>query len=343
MTVAPAASRVGAIHCSPNDDVSLEHIASMTNRTRHRITLAAALALALATRCTLAASTEKADMLVGRKPLENVVVERDIVLRLHTELQLSEDDDELLDESISYKRFPKRISSSELRVFHASGLSFGGTSEYWENEQSFDSWRTGVFARIPITKSAKLRLQYSLLDTTVDAPKENCYLGISGNVTSNLYTYTRYRQTLDDGAAAGRQFYQYASWTPRKDVRIELQGAKYHAENDVASWHLRGSATKLFLADTTGVRLETEHSESNQAADYWEFEAYLYQRLMDKAWARLGYRFYTDQAHFNSHAYGVKLKYYVSSRFAAHVGYRQYDHSESSDFGTVFCGLSALF
>jgi hypothetical protein len=113
-------------------------------------------------------------------------------------------------------------------------------------------------------------------------------------------------------------------------------------EEGVRDWYAAVFGSVFLREDATSLRFELRHADSRDEREYRRGALYLYQRVGNRSLLRLGWRYYDDDTGFDSQAWGVKLRHYFSARVGAHLGYRNYDHSEGADFETFLAGLDVL-
>lgn len=290
------------------------------------------------------AAQEEDETLVEGVPLENAVVGRALAVRLRAEMQFTEDDDDIIDQNINYKRFPAKMYAGEIKLFQKDRFTFGVADEVWKNAQDLSVDRWGWNTRVPLGKIWRMTLKYKRWDEQDGPDKNYHYAGLSRFVGKKIYSYTQYRHTTEGGDEIGHQLSQYISWNPEKRLRMGGQGA-FSRESDSSGmkpWYARLFTTIFLIEDLTSLRLEAQHYESAADLTYEEYTSYLYQKLGSQSLLRLDCRYYHDNSDLTSYAWGIKAKRYFSPRVSAHIGYRWYDHSEGTDFDTVFAGASVL-
>ena len=285
----------------------------------------------------------------GGDYLENLVVDRDLALRLRAAVQLTEDDDELIEEDPEYAAFPSRMYSTEAKLFHSSRTTLSARWALWDNEQDLSTSRWTVKARRLLTSSSRDAASYVTLKTSYregvgDADdRHHFYVGLDRMIGDAFYAYAQYRHTTDGKDSFSGQLYEYLSWRPTSRFRVGEQAAVSRKEGGKRGpWYVQLFATLFLVKDTTALRFTVQHYESSGQRKYQEYNAYAYQRLGTRSLLRLNYRLYDDNQGRMSHAYGAKLKHYFSERIDAHLGYRYYDHSEGADFDTFYAGLGVL-
>lgn len=304
--------------------------------------------LVLAAALRSVAQVEESAMF-GGDFLENIIVERDLALRLRAAVQLTEDDDELIEDDIEYAAYPSRLYSTEARLFHNSRSTMSARWALWQNDQDLNMRRWTVKARRPLTSSLTDGASYLTLKASfregVDASDDrtSLYLGVDRSIGDEFYAYLQYRHRSEDGESPTGQLYQYVSWRPTSRFRFGEQAAMSRREGgENGPWYVQLFTTVFLVKDTTALRFTVQHYDSSGRRKYQEYNAYAYQRLGTRSLLRLNYRLYDDNQGLSSHAYGAKLKRYFTERMDAHLGYRYYDHSEGADFDTVYAGLGVL-
>ncbi|MFC1462098.1 hypothetical protein ACFLQU_00690 [Verrucomicrobiota bacterium] len=311
-----------------------------------RVILLYAFAAALGAARTVLGQAEDEAQQDGRS-LETLIVDRMWALRLRAELQFTADDDELIDQDTSYASFPTELYTVGAKFYeNKSGVDYTLQYSTWENEQGLSAIRWSWRLRAPVThgkRPTRVAVKYSLIDD--DIRRHYLYLSADKSLTKGVYGTIQYRAAIDDEEGwDGHQLYEYISWMPTSRLRIGQQGAISH---DEGSTDLRPAYSDLFatlflLPPKTSLRLKIRHYDSTEDFNYREYHAYLYQKVTQSAWIRLSYRFYEDNESRRSDTYGIKAKYFFTARGAAHIGYRQYEHSEEADFGTAFVGGELL-
>ena len=297
---------------------------------------------------TALAQVEESAMF-GGDYLENLIVERDLAVRLRAAIQFTEDDDELIDEDPEYSAFPTRLYSTEAKLFHNSRTTLSGRWSLWENQQDLSIRRWTVRARRPLPWSTRDAATHFTLKTTFregieeDDDRQYLYFGMDRSFGDEFYTYVQYRHKSQGGTDHSGQLFQYLSWSPTSRFRIGEQAAVTREEgNEPGAWYARLFTTLFLVKETTALRFDIQHYDTGGDRKYQEYNGYAYQRLGGHFLLRLNYRLYDDNQGLSSHAYGAKLKCYFSERIDAYLGYRYYDHSEGADFGSAHAGLGVL-
>jgi hypothetical protein len=301
---------------------------------------------------------EADELLIDGMPLENAIVGRDLALRLRAEVQLTEDDDELIDEDVNYARFPKRMYSAEAKLFRKDRTSFLGTYSIWQNEQDLDmsqwSWKMrlplasgpeNVYDAYEAQSASYLSLRYRKTEAVEDSPgRDYWYIGHDVTFVNGVYSYLQYRHSIEDGESVGHQVSEYLSWRPADRIRFGGQAAvsKNQGGDGVRPWYAGLFTTFFLIQDVTALRLDARHSDSREDLQYDEYKVYLYQKIGGRSLLRLSFRQYEDTEDRSSQAYGVKAKYFFSPRMSTHIGYRFYEHSEGADYDTFYAGLNIL-
>ncbi len=285
-------------------------------------------------------------MLVGGKPLENAAVDRSVALRLRAEVQLTEDDDDLLREDVTYKRFPSRIYFAEGKLFQQDRVTVSTDYARWRNQQDLDIGRLSGNLRLPFGESrmSHLTLKFRKLENEGSDDVNYGYAGVGRSFGENLYTFVDYRHGSRGGETIGDQLSGYCSWKPTGRLRIGSQGAVNRAgqADGPEPWFVRVFATVFPVKDLTSIRVDAQRYDTDSALSYTEYNGYLYQKIGSRSFVRFNYRYYRDTGDRSSHAYGAKVQRYFSPRVASHIGYRIYDHQQGADFQTVFAGISLL-
>jgi hypothetical protein len=293
-----------------------------------------------------AAAQEDDELILEGLPMENVAVGRDLALRLRAEIQISEDDDELVEEDLNYERFPLRIYSGEMKLYQKDRLNTGLSYSFWENDQGLDARRWYWKVRVPLgeTASSHLSVKYRKQENEGSADRDYWYVGLGRSFDNGLYAFIDYRHATSEGRTFGDQLSGYLSWKPTGKFRVGSQAAlsRNRGRDDLTPWYARFFTTVFVVPDRTSVRLEAQHYQSTEDSEYRECNAYLYQKVGARSLLRLGCRFYDDDEGLTSRAWGIKAKRYFSARLSGHVGYRAYDHSEGADFDTLYAGMGWL-
>jgi hypothetical protein len=314
------------------------------NRMR-RITLAAATGAAFMLQATATRAQEDYEIVYEGIPLENAIVDRNLALRLRGEVQLTDDDDELVEEDINYARFPTRLYSCEAKVFQADRKSFGLTYSFWENDQGMDisRWYWDLRVPLPHDQSAHVTFKYRTQEREEFSDRDYYYVGLGKSFENGVYAFLRYRHTVDDDHPYGHQVYGYLSWNPTSRFRAGTQaGLSDNDDADRGPWYVDVFTTLFLRPERTSLRMIVRHYESGRNLEYRDYNVFLYQKLGKRSLLRLSYRYYDDTGDLSAQAGGIKWKHYFSTRFAAHAGYRYYDHSEGANFDTLFAGFSLL-
>ena len=296
----------------------------------------------------LGAAQDDSQVLVEGRPAENAAVNRDIALRLRAEVQLSDDDDELVQQDPAYKLFPAHIYFGEAKLFQKDRLSFLANYAFWQNEQGLDVHRAGWELRLPFASSLPsyltLRFRQYQLDKAQDL--NYGYVGYGSMLPLGFYIYGDYRAGAEGGRRQSDQASGYVSWKPTNRFRVGSQAAGGRSQDEgqpaIHPWYVRLFATVFLREDITSLRMDAQHYDTGQDLAYEEYNAYLYQMVGTRSFVRLSYRYYDDNADLSSQAWGVKVQHYFSPRLSGHVGYRAYTHSEGLDLNTVYAGVSVL-
>ncbi len=296
-----------------------------------------------------APAQDEESAMFGGNFLENLIVERDMAFRLRAEVQLTEDDDELIEQDPEYAAFPSRLYSAEAKVFHNSRTTMSVRWAVWENDQDMNLSRWTAKVRTPLSDIrhgavSHLTLKVSRFEGVGGADdRQYLYLGIDRSLGDDFYTYLQYRHSTQGGEFHGGQLYEYLSWRPTSRFRFGEQAAiSKNKGSDTGPWYVQVFATVFLVKDKTALRFAVQHYESSSDLNYQEYNAYAYQAIGNRLMTRLNYRLYDDNGGLTSHAYGAKLKCYLSERIDAHVGYRYYDHDQGADFHTAYTGLGIL-
>lgn len=288
--------------------------------------------------------------------LENTIVGRKIAVRLRAEIQLTEDDADLIQDDANYVRYPSEIYTAEAKVFQSTGLTASGGYSTWRNPQDMDTVRWNWKVRVPLASSSSdfedftdvpphLGFTYRTEEGTEERPDTHYwYMNFDDTVPDyDLYYQVQFRHAGQGGESIGHQVYEYARWRPSKRFRLGEQAAVTDSKTrDFTSWYAKLFAAYFIVPDRTAVRLDGRYAQNSETLDAQEYNAFLYQTLGAKALVRLNYRFYMDSDDFNSHAGGLKLKYFFTDRVSAHIAYRRYAQSEEANFDTVYAGFQIL-
>lgn len=288
---------------------------------------------------------EEEDILIEGMPLENLVAGRDLAVRLRTELTFTEDDDELIDTDISYKRFPSLMHDSEIKLFHKNGLTVAAKYGIWQNDQDLDTYRWGCSTRIPVNPDWRMSLTYLYYDQQDDPERTYLYVGFSRSFDRGLYSLTQYRHSRKGSEDDGNQLSEYVSWRQGNRFRIagKVAVSQDQPSKDMGPWYTKLYTTIFLREEVTSLRFEAMHYDYYSSdLEYQEYDSYLYQRVGSQSLLRLGYRYYVDNDDHSSHAWGIKAKHFFSPRFSGHIGYRRYDHSDEADFDTVYVGIGLI-
>lgn len=287
------------------------------------------------------------ELLIGDAPIETVIAGRPVALRLRGEVMFTDDADDLLSEDISYARFPTELYAGEVRLYQANRFSTAVAVEQWENEQDLDTTRLTWYAWVPVRDAWRLFLRFRKRTEEGLPDTDYYYIGASRGFAKAWYSYTQYRYKQNretDENESEHQLSQYLTYHVSNGFRLGGEGgATLKSDEDaVGPWYVRGFTSFFLLEELTSLHLEAQHYESSGDLEFQEYESALYQRLGGKSLLRLGYRYYTDNQDLSSHGIGAKLKHFFAPRFAGHVGYRYYDHSEGEDFSSLFGGFSLI-
>ncbi|MBA4388592.1 MAG: hypothetical protein C0404_11460 [Verrucomicrobia bacterium] len=321
-----------------------------------------AIVLALCLSSTMVRAQESDLLTIDGVPVENAVVDRDVAVRLRAEVQLTEDRQDLINDDINYARFPSSIYWGEIKFFQSDMASVSASYSSWKNRQGMNEGQYSWYARIPVTKTettvydkfeggsaSYLNFSYTRRqdDNTNDLVSSRDYwsAGFEKNFDSGVYASLLYRISRADGEISNHQLTEYVSWRYSDRLRIgEDAAASIDTETgDAGPWYARLFGVYFLVENKTSLRMDVRYFKiPGSELDYKEVNSYLYQRLGSSTFVRLNYRFYHDNQGFESSAYGVKLQHYFSSRIAAHVAYRYYDHSEDTVFDTYYGGLEIL-
>ncbi|MFC1499177.1 hypothetical protein ACFLS1_12015 [Verrucomicrobiota bacterium] len=296
----------------------------------------------------LYAQDESESLLVGGRPLENVIVDRDLAFRLRAELRLTDDDD-VIDDDVNYSRFPSRMYSSSAAVFQDNGLKVSATYSLWENNQDMETHRWGWGVRVPLNNTFKMYVKYNEVkekqkdDELEDLKKHYSY--IAGSFSrGSFYNYTQYRYRTEANNANSHQIYEYVSWRFKNSLLLGGYAAISKELERDDSWYVSVFSTiPIIKKFGTYLRVKSLHYEYSSDLQWEKYEVFLYQKILGQSLLRLGYRFYQDSDDLFSNGYGIKLKHYFSPKFSTHIGYRFYDHSEDVDLDTAYTGFSLLF
>lgn len=289
---------------------------------------------------------EAEDLLVDSVPLENAITSSDLAVRIRSEILFTDDDDDIIDDDIAFKRFPSTLYDTEIKVSQANRLSFSGEYSFWENKQDLRYTRWGWTIRAPITKNwmGFIRNRYRLIRDEDD--KTYIYTGASGMIGKKLYAMTSYRYASTQGSGAEHKLSQYLSYAAHKRVVIGGTADASHThdqDDEILPWSLSAFTAIMLAPDNVSLRLFGMHYESTGDFAYDEYRAYVYKTLGEKTTARIGYRIYSDNRDLSSDSFDLKIKHFFSASAAVHGGYRFYDHNSGLDYDSFFAGCSLLF
>jgi hypothetical protein len=282
--------------------------------------------------------------------IENTIVGRPLALRVRAESQITEDNDELISDDPNYARFPTRLYTAETKLFSRDRSTASLSYSRWESDQDRTVAQWAGKTWLPLTAAGAQReshvtLGFRMRDEEDSADnRDYLYVGIDRSSGGGLYSYLQYRHTSSDSESVGHELYEYVSWRPTGKLRIGEQASvsRNDGMDDLGPWYVSLFSTVFLRPEQTSLRAEARYYDSGSDLTYQRYNVYLYQRIGDRSFVRLGYRFYDDSEGLNSNAYGLKFKRYFSSRVAAHLGYRYYDHSEGVDFDTFYGGIEVL-
>jgi len=298
--------------------------------------------------CSLAglagsARAQAEELLVGSVPFENSIVGRDLALRLRTEVQMTTDDDDLIEDDIAYSRFPSEMIAGEAKLILKDRTAFALSLDRWDSEQDHHEHRLGWRFDMPAGSRSRFTIRYRRRSGDI-AKKHYFYGGYSCYLMDKLYSYSQLRYTDVVEGSEALQASQYLSWTASRRFRLGGQaGAILSSEDDGDEpWYVRGFSTVFLIPEWTSLRGEVRHYDSSGELVFQEYRAMLYQKILDSSLLRLDYRYYRDDSGLKSHGYGLKLRHYFSARCSGHVGYRRYDHNEGTDLDSVLLGLGLL-
>ncbi len=297
----------------------------------------------LSSLASLIAYSQHEHRLGTASPIENRVADRDVALRIRTEVQLSEDDEALLEEDVSYARFPVNMFAGEIKLFGSGGYTLGSSYDFWENHQDLDSRRWSVNLGIPLGNRCTVFLKQMQHDSSGNPLRDYSYAAVSYIPVGSCYAYTQYGYFMQDGVNIAHQASQYLNILLSRGCRVGGQLSYTYYTDSATSPSCYGSlfGSAYLWKDATSVSLEGRYYESGSGYAYQEARAYLYQKIGDSSLLRLGYRYYTD-SDLDSHALDLRARHYFSPRFSAHVGYRFYWHSDGTDFNTALAGLGLI-
>jgi len=282
------------------------------------------------------------EILIDGEPLENAVAGRALALRLRGEIQVTEDEEDIIDDDVQYGRFPSRLYAAEAKFYQSDRLTLSVTADRWDNQQGLDATRLGWSLRKPLTGRTSLTLTYRRRDADYAPVKHYGYLALGHYVSKSIYSYARFRYTTQSEAPNTYQLSEYLSWSPHKRFRLGGQVAATQDEDEFGSWYARIFSTCFLKEDRTSMRVEARHYDTVDSISFQDYKCFLYQRFGDAGFVRLGYRFYGDSEDLTSHGYGVKVRHFFTPSLAGHIGYRRYDHSEGPDMDTVLAGVQWL-
>jgi hypothetical protein len=303
--------------------------------------------LALAATSLQVTAQEENERLSSNIPLENSIANRDVAVRWRAEVQDTEDNSGLISEDPALAYYPRRMYTTELKMFTVKGATASAMYDEWVNDQGLDVFRTSGGVGVPVGEAWRVDGKASYFDRE-GYPDTQFYYLSAGRPVGNFYTYTQYRLSLDgknenNEFIQGHQGSEYLSWTPIKTFRLGGQGAYCNKENEDDSAFGRLFTAMSFFDYQTAIRLEVLDYESRLYTDYREYKAYLYQKLTTATLLRFQYRYYSDDAHQESHGPGVKVIHYFCPRICGQLGYVHYTQREGPDFDSFLGGMSVIF
>ena len=295
----------------------------------------------------LGGAQEENERLGAGIPLENSIANRDVAFRWRWEVQDTEDSHELISENPSMAYYPRRMYTTELKMFEINGATASGMYDNWVNDQGLDVFRASGGFGFPAGEDWRIDAKGTYFDRE-ELPDTQYYYLSAGRPLGKFYTYSSYRYSVDgkdisNGITQGHQASEYLSWMPVKTFRLGGQVAYCKKENGDDATYGRLFSTISFFDYRTSFRVEAFDYESLLYADYREYKAYLYQKLTSATMVRLQYRYYTDSESRESHAPGIKLMHFFSPRVEGHVGYVYYTQRVGVDFDSYLAGMSVIF
>ena len=290
-----------------------------------------------------ASGQDDSETIVGGRPLENVIVNRDMYVRIIAESRFTEDDKDLLGEDVNYERFPSRIYDTQIMLAGINRFRITSAYSFWKNKQDLDITRKSLSIRVPLSSTWSIYPRY-LLQKEEDVHKDY-YQIAAGGWLKTFYTYTQYQSARDENDDRTSQVYQYLSWQPANgSYRMGAEGSVNTEKdsNDLSSWHAKVFTSFPIVKDLTYLHLSGLYLDYIDILQYNEYEASIYQIVGDTTTFKLSYRYYEDTNDLYSHAYGIKVKHYFVPRLGVYVGYRRYDHSEGAGLDTAYGGFNLL-
>lgn len=291
---------------------------------------------------------EEEDLLINGMPVENAIVERDWAVRCRLQAELTEEREELIDDDASYARYPSRIYSSDVRLYRKDRSYFDVMYSRWENSQGLDldQWSWKMRGRLFDTASF-VNLQFRRDQTSETENNQSLYLGIDRYLADTVYSFVQYRYRSGADDRTSHQVVGLLTWLVNRGWRLGAQGAvsEDSAIDGTGPWYARAFTTIYLVPDWTSLRVDARYSDSRLDMTSQEYNAYLYQKLGSSAWVRFNYRHYEDSDEFGSNAYGIKFKYFFSTRFSANIAYRYYDQDQDpgAELDTFYGGIDVLF
>lgn len=290
-----------------------------------------------------AKAQDDSETIVGGRPLENVIVDRDMYVRVIAETRFTEDERDLLGEDVNYERFPSRMYDTQVMLAGTNRFRITSGYSFWENTQNLDVTRKSISLRIPLNSKWSIYPRYMMQKE--ENIHKDYYQIAAGGWVKNMYTYTQYQRAKDEDADRTSQIYQYLSWQPSSaSCRIGAEGSVNTKENsdDLSSWHAKLFSSFPIIKGSTYLHLSGLYLDYIDILEYNEYEASVYQIMGDKTTLKVSYRYYEDTNDLYSHSYGVKIKHYFVPRLGVYAGYRRYDHSEGADLDTAYGGFNLL-
>lgn len=291
----------------------------------------------------LAYAQDDDDVYIDGRPIENVIVDRDVYVQLVAESRFTDDTQSLLIEDLNYVRFPAKMYNAQISIADISNFRITSAYSLWENDQGLDITRKSLTIRVPLTKRWSIYPRY-LLHKEENATRDYYNLALGGWL-SKVYTYTQYGYSKDENGDRRNQLYEYISWQPDStSIRLGVSGyfSTELNSDDIYAWQGKAFAALPLFKDSTYLHISGAHTDYIDLLQYEEYEASIYQAVGDASSLRLGYRYYEDSTDLYSHAYSAKAKHYFHPRLGVHLGYRRYDHSDGADMNTFFGGFNAL-
>jgi hypothetical protein len=285
--------------------------------------------------------------------VETAVAGRSIAVRLRGEVEFSDSEMSLIEEDANYAAFPATIYNSEIKFIQDDGSSARMAYLRWKNKQGLNMGLWQWKFRFPLQSSDFRDVTESPPFISISCWSQNghanipqltyWYLGIDKTTRSDIFMLLQYRSTVQDGNVNGHELYEYVSWkaSDRLNLGEQVAADKSQGRSAISPWYASIFGTVFLVPDMTSLRLDGWYFTSDYVT-YQQADAFLTQRIGKRTELRLSWRYYHNNSDLHANAVGIKLKYYFSTRFNVHVGYRTYDHTQSVDLDSFFGGFSLI-